>query len=162
MKPNTTDWERDLQATDTEEIDDRSTEADVNTLRRTIELFLFFSFFYARLTTLDLRFLLWKKLAKLLPEIFQSARQKEITLSAAHFAESSLRRELVCGPLTEVLHHSWSWLNWTESAARCPARASCAGSKVGAEKFAIACNATRYVRWNCNIVHVCIAKMFIM
>ena len=32
-------------ATEAEEIDDRSTEADVNALRRSIELF-FFSFFY--------------------------------------------------------------------------------------------------------------------
>ena len=42
-KLNTTDLEKDLQpATEAEEIDDRSTEADVNALRRLIELFFFF------------------------------------------------------------------------------------------------------------------------
>ena len=39
-----------------EEIDDRSTEADVNALRRSIDLFLFF--FSTSSSTLDLRFLL--------------------------------------------------------------------------------------------------------
>ena len=42
--------------TEDEEIGDRSTEADVNTLRRSIELV--FSCFYDRLKTLDMRFLL--------------------------------------------------------------------------------------------------------
>ena len=47
-------------ATEAEEIDDRTAEADVNALRRSMELF-FLSFIYLRrLTTLDLRFLLWK------------------------------------------------------------------------------------------------------
>ena len=41
-------------ATEAEKIDHRSTEADVSALRRSFELF---SFFYDRLTTLDLRFL---------------------------------------------------------------------------------------------------------
>ena len=45
-------------ATKAEEIDDQSTEEDVNALRRSIELFSFPFFFYDRLTTLDLRFLL--------------------------------------------------------------------------------------------------------
>ena len=45
-------------ATEAEEIDDRSTEADVNALRRSIESFFFFFFLRRRLTTLDLRFLL--------------------------------------------------------------------------------------------------------
>ena len=44
-------------ATNAEKIDDQSTEADVNALRRLIELFLF-SFFNDRLTTSDLCFLL--------------------------------------------------------------------------------------------------------
>ena len=44
-------------ATEAEDIDDRSTEADVNALRRSIELFFFLR---CRLTTLDLHFLLWK------------------------------------------------------------------------------------------------------
>ena len=44
-------------ATEAEEIDDRSTEADVNALRRSIELFFFF-FLRRRLINLDLRFLL--------------------------------------------------------------------------------------------------------
>ena len=44
-------------ATEAEEIDDQPTEADVNALRRSIELFFFF-FLRRRLTTLDLRFLL--------------------------------------------------------------------------------------------------------
>ena len=44
-------------ATEAEEIDDRSTEADVNALRRSIKLFFFF-LLRRRLTTLDLRFLL--------------------------------------------------------------------------------------------------------
>ena len=48
-----------LAVTEAEEIDDRSTELDMNTLRRSIELF-FYSFFYDCLTTLDLCFLLWK------------------------------------------------------------------------------------------------------
>ena len=39
-------------ATGAEKIDDRSTEADVNTYCRSIGLFVF-SFFYDRLTTLD-------------------------------------------------------------------------------------------------------------
>ena len=43
-----------------------------------------------------------------------------------------------------MLHHSCSWLNWNEKAACCSARASCAGSKVGAEKFAWARDSTRY------------------
>ena len=48
-------------ATEAKVIDDRSTEADVNALRRSIEVFFFsFFFFYDRLTTLDLCFLLWK------------------------------------------------------------------------------------------------------
>ena len=45
-------------ATEAQEIDDRSTEVDVNALRRSIELFFFISLFYDCLTTLDLRFLL--------------------------------------------------------------------------------------------------------
>ena len=49
-KPNTTDLERDLQRPRLR----RSTEADVNPLRRSIELL----FFYDRLKPLDLRFLL--------------------------------------------------------------------------------------------------------
>ena len=44
-------------ATEAEEIDDRSTEVDVNALRRLIKLFFFF-FVHRRLTTFDLRFLL--------------------------------------------------------------------------------------------------------
>ena len=48
-------------ATEAEEIDDRSTEADANAFRSSIGLFSFLSFFffiYDRLTTLILRFLL--------------------------------------------------------------------------------------------------------
>ena len=45
-------------ATEAEEIDDRSTKVDVNALRWSIELFFSSFFFYDRLTTLDLRFLL--------------------------------------------------------------------------------------------------------
>ena len=41
---------------------------------------------------------------------------KSITFSAAHLAESSLRRELARGPLFQVLHGSCSWLNWKCSA----------------------------------------------
>ena len=44
-------------ATEAEEIDDRSTEADVNALRMSIEFFFFF-FLRRRLTTLNLCFLL--------------------------------------------------------------------------------------------------------
>ena len=133
-----------------EKIDERSTEADVSAFRRSIGLlFFFFFFFYDRLRTLDLRFLLWMHLASLLLERFRSARQKAITFFAAHSAESSLREELACGPVTELLHRSCNWLKFTERAARFPARASCAGSKVGAEKFAWAGNPTRYVVLGC-------------
>ena len=51
-------FEKRPAATEAEEIDDRSTEADMNALRRLIELFLFSFFLHRRLTTLDLRFLL--------------------------------------------------------------------------------------------------------
>ena len=80
--------------------------------------FFFFVFLRRRLTTLDLRFLLWKKLAKVLLDRFWSARPKSITFFAAHLAESSLRGELACGLLFEVLHRSCSssWLNRTSSA----------------------------------------------
>ena len=44
--------------TEAVEIDDRSTEADVNALRRSIELFFFFFLLRRRLTNLDLGFLL--------------------------------------------------------------------------------------------------------
>ena len=45
----------------TDELNDRSTEADMNGLCGSIELFFFlFVFFNDRLTTLELRFLLWK------------------------------------------------------------------------------------------------------
>ena len=133
-------------ATAAEKIDERSTEADVSPFRRSIGLFVFFFFFYDRLRTLDLRFLLWMylDLAKLLLERFRSARQKAITFFAAHLAESSLREELACGPVIELLHRSCNWLQSTERAARFPARAPCAGSQVGAEKFAWARNPTRY------------------
>ena len=134
-----------------EKIDDRSTEADVSAFRRSIGLFFGF-FFYDHLKTLDLRFLLWMYLASILLERFRSARQKAIMFFAAHSAESSLREELACGPMIELLHRSCNWLKLTERAARFPARASCAGSKVGAEKFAWACNPTRYdlvVTCNC-------------
>ena len=124
-----------------EKIDERSTEADLSAFRRPIGLLFFF---YDRLRTYDLRFLLWMYLASILLERFRSARQKAITFFAAHFAESSLREELACGPVIELLHRSCNWLKLTERAARFPARASCAGSKVGAEKFAWACNPTRY------------------
>ena len=50
-------FEKRPAAAEAEEIDDRSTEADVSALCRSIGLF-FFSFFYDRLTTLDLCFLL--------------------------------------------------------------------------------------------------------
>ena len=83
-------------------------------------------------------------LAKLLLERFRSAQQKAITFFAAHLAESSLRKELACGPVIELLHRSCNWLKSTERAARFPARAPCAGSQVGAEKFAWARNPTRY------------------
>ena len=124
-----------------EKIDERSTEADVSAFRRSIGLFFFF---YDRLRTWDLRFLLWMYLASILLERIRSARQKAITFFAAHSAESSLREELACGPVIELLHRSCNWLKLTERAARFPERASCAGSKVGAEKFACACNPTRY------------------
>ena len=103
-------------------------------------------FFYDRLRTLDLRFLLWMYLASILLERFRSVRQKAITFFAAHLAESSLWEELACGPVIGLLHRSCNWLKLTKRAARFPARALCAGSKVGAEKFAWACNRTRYVR----------------
>ena len=105
-------------------------------------------FFYDRLRTLDLHFLLWMYLASILLERFRSARQKAIMFFAAHLAESSLREELACGLEIELLHRSCNWLKLTERAARFPARASCAGSKVGAEKFAWACNPTRYAMRN--------------
>ena len=63
-------------------------------------------FFYDRLRTLDLRFLLRMYLASILLERVRSARQKAITFSAAHLAESSLREELACGPVIELLHRS--------------------------------------------------------
>ena len=138
-----------------EKIDERSTEADVSAFRRSIWLFFFF---YDRLRTLDLRFLLWMYLASILLERFQSAQQKAITFFAAHLAESSLREELACGPPIELLHRSCNWLKLTERAARFPARASCAGSKVGAEKFAWACNPTRYV-CACVCVCACVATL---
>ena len=114
-----------------EKIDERSTEAGVRAFRSSIGL-LFFFFFYDRLRTLDLRFLLWMYPASILLERFRSAGQKAITFFAAHLAESSLREELACGPVIELLHRSCNWLKLTERAARFPARASCAGSKVGA------------------------------
>ena len=69
-------------------------------------VFLFFFCFYDHLRTLDLRFLLGMSLAKLLLERFRSAQQKAITFFAAHLAESSLREELACGPVIELLHRS--------------------------------------------------------
>ena len=45
-------------ATEAEEINGRSTEADMNALRRSIEWLFFFFFLRRLLTTLDLRFLL--------------------------------------------------------------------------------------------------------
>ena len=102
-------------AIEAEEIDDFfwSIDVDLNALRRLIELLFYFSFFNDRPTTLDLRFLLWKYLAKLLLERSRSARQKTITWFAACFAESSPKGELACGPLIEVLHMhcSCSWLS---------------------------------------------------
>ena len=129
-------------ATEAEEIGDQSTEVDVHAVSRSIEPFSF-SFLYDCVTTLDLHFLLWKQLAKLLLDRFRSAWQKSITFFAARLAESSLRGKLDCGPLIEVLHRSCSWLNRKSSAL--PARALCAGSKVIAEKFAWASNPTRCV-----------------
>ena len=90
-----------------EKIDERSTEADVCTFRRSIGLFFFF---YDRLRTLDLRFLLWMYLDSNLLERFRSARLKAITFFAAHLAESSLREEPACGPVIELLHRSCNWL----------------------------------------------------
>ena len=63
--------------------------------------------------------------------------------SAARSAERSLWRELACGPLIEVLHRSCSWLNWTERATRCQARASGADSKVYHVTFTVG----RYCGW---------------
>ena len=85
-------------------IDERSTEADVSAFRRSIRRF----FFYDRLRTLDLRFLLWMYLAKHLLERFRSARQKAITFFAAHLAESSLREELALAD---------RWSSWYIAAA---------------------------------------------
>ena len=127
-----------------EKIDEWSTGADVSAFRRSIGLFFFYYFFYNRLRTLYLRFLLWMYLASILLERFRSARQKAITSFAALLAESSLREELACGPVIKLLHRSCNCVKLAERAARFPARASCAGSKVGAEKFAWACNPTRY------------------
>ena len=45
-------------------------------------------------------------LASILLERFRSSRQKAITFFAAHLAESSLREELACGPVIELLHRS--------------------------------------------------------
>ena len=70
----------------------------------------FFFFFYDRLRTLDLCLLLWMYLTSLLLERFRSARPKAITFFAAHLAESSLREDLACGPVVELLHRSCNWL----------------------------------------------------
>ena len=95
------------EANAAEKIDERSTEVDVSAVRRSIGLFFFF---YDRLRTLELRFLHWMYLASLLLERFPSARQKAIKFFSAHLAESSLREELGCGPVIELLHRSCNWL----------------------------------------------------
>ena len=95
-------FEKKPAATEAEEIDDRSKEADVSALRRSIERFSFsFLFFYDRLTTSD--YFCVSCLA-LKVDIFRSAWQKSIAFFAARLAESSLPRELACGPLFVVLH----------------------------------------------------------
>ena len=72
-------------ATAAEKIDEWSTEADVSAFCRSIGLFFVFCFFFNDcLRTLDLRFLLWMYLAKLLLERFWSAQQKAMTFFAAH------------------------------------------------------------------------------
>ena len=93
-------------ATAAEKID--STEADVSAFRRSIGLFFFFV--YDRQRTLDLRFLLWMNLAKLLLERFRSSQEKAITFFAANLAEISLREELACESVIELLHRSCNWL----------------------------------------------------
>ena len=83
--------------------------------------------------------------ASILLERFRSARHKAITFFAAHFSgELSLQEELACGPVMELLHRSCNWPKQRVFQRGLRAQASCAGSKVGAEKFAWACNPTRY------------------
>ena len=129
-------------AIEAEEINDRSTEADVNALRRLIEL-VFFLFFYECLKILDLRFVVLDVASQAFTWKISIRSAKSMTFFAARLADSSLRGELACGPLIEVLDRICSWLN-RKSSALPSAGASCAGSKVGAENFAWARNPTRY------------------
>ena len=90
-KPNTTDLERNLQRPRLWRLTiDRRRWTWMPSAGRSSCFFFFFQRSF--LTTSDLRFLLWKYLAKLLLERFRSAWQKSITFFAARFA-----RELATG-----------------------------------------------------------------
>ena len=100
-------------ATEAEEIDDRSTEADVNALRRSIKVF----FLFSTSSSNNFRF------AFLALKVASQAFTRKISICSAkinHVLRCSLSRELwgelACGPLFEVLHRSCSWLNLRSSA----------------------------------------------
>ena len=88
-KPNTTDLEKRPATTEAEEINDRLTEADVNTLHRSIEPAFFF-FFLQSSNNLRFGFLALKVPSQALLETFRSARKKSITFFAARLVESLL------------------------------------------------------------------------
>ena len=122
-------------ATDTEEIYDRLREVDVNALGRSIGLF-FFSF-YDRLNNFRFAFFALNVASQAFTRICFDLLGK-----INQVLRCSLSGELACGPMIEFLYAAAG--GWTEKAARCPARASCAGSKVRAENFAWARNSSWY------------------
>ena len=120
--------------------------------RRSIWLFFFCFFFLRSFKNFRFAFLALNVTSRYFTWKISICSPKAIMFFAAHLAESSQQKELACGPVIELLHRSCNWHKLTERAARFPARASCAGSKVGAEKFALACNPTRYAIDQCALV----------
>ena len=129
-----------------EKIDARTSDWrrwDVSAFRRSIRLFFFCLFFLRSSKNFRFAFLALNVSSQYFTWKISicSARSNHF---AAHLAESSLREELTCGSVIELLHRSCNWLKLTERAARFQ-RGLRAQARKSELKFAWACNSTRYV-----------------